>query len=134
MKRILGLAVGLLIFCTSSHAFRQEAVNVRSEKMDKDVPVTVITPDVYGEKEAYPVIYLLHGYSDDYTGWAKEGVVGRLSDQYGIIFVMPDGGYDSWYFDSEITLNISMRPSFLRNSSVMSTVITRPLQTGKVEP
>ena len=45
MKRILGLAVGLLIFCTSSHAFRQEALNVISEKMNKDVPVTVITPD-----------------------------------------------------------------------------------------
>ena len=103
MKRILSLAAGLLIFCTTSHAFRQEAVNVRSEKMDKDVPVTVITPDGYGEKEAYPVIYLLHGYSDNYTSWSKNGVVGGLSDQYGIIFVMPDGGYDSWYFDSVIT-------------------------------
>ena len=103
MKRILSLAAGLLIFCTTSHAFRQEAVNVRSEKMDKDVPVTVITPDGYGDKEAYPVIYLLHGYSDNYTSWSKDGVVGGLSDQYGIIFVMPDGGYDSWYFDSVIT-------------------------------
>ena len=46
-----------------------------------------------------------------YTGWAKEGVVGRLSDQYGIIFVMPDGGYDSWYFDSVIT------PEYQSNAS-----------------
>lgn len=134
MKRILGLAVGLLIFCTSSHAFRQEALNVRSEKMNKDVPVTVITPDVYGEKEAYPVIYLLHGYSDDYTGWAKEGVVGRLSDQYGIIFVMPDRGYDSWYFDSEIT------PEYQYETFVSSELVSyvdshyKTMQTGKVEP
>lgn len=103
MKRIFSLTAVLLIFCSTSYAFNQEEVQVRSEKMNKDVPVTVITPEGYGEKDAYPVIYLLHGFSDNYTKWSQKGVVGGLSDQYGIIFIMPDGGYDSWYFDSEIT-------------------------------
>ena len=103
MRKILGLVAGLLMLCPAAHAFRQEVVDVRSEKMGKDVPVTVITPDSYSEDEAFPVIYLLHGYSDDYTKWAQGGVVGGLSDQYDIIFVMPDGGFDSWYFDSEVT-------------------------------
>ncbi len=103
MKKILGLLAGLLMICQAAGAFRQETVNVRSEGMDKDVPATVIVPEGYDEGTAFPVIYLLHGYSDNYTGWASGGVVGRLSDQYSIIFVMPDGGYDSWYFDSEVT-------------------------------
>ena len=68
--------------------------------MNKDVPVTVITPEGYGTEKAYPVIYLLHGFSGNQTEWAKEGIVGRLADLYDIIFVLPDGGFDSWYFDS----------------------------------
>lgn len=103
MKRTLIIIAGLLMLCTSSYGFKQKEVAVRSESMDKDVPVTVITPDRYRKEKAFPVIYLLHGFSDNQTGWAKEGVVGKLSDQYGIIFVMPDGGYDSWYFDSTFT-------------------------------
>lgn len=102
MKKIL-LIFGLVLICSISHAFVQKEINVRSQKMDKDVPVIVITPDKYNDGESFPVIYLLHGFSDNYTSWTKEGVVGRLSDQYGIIFVLPDGGYDSWYFDSKVT-------------------------------
>lgn len=103
MKKALAVIAGLLLLCTASHAFRQEEVRVRSSSMDKDVPVTVITPDVYEEGKAFPVIYLLHGFSDNHTSWARRGVIGGLSDQYGIIFILPDGGYDSWYFDSTFT-------------------------------
>lgn len=103
MKRIIMFAAGLILLCTSTHAFEQKEVKVFSKSMNKDVPVTVITPDCYETGNTYPVIYLLHGYSDNHTGWAKEGVVGKLSDQHEIIFIMPDGGFDSWYFDSTFT-------------------------------
>ena len=103
MNRIIAVIAGLLLLCTTSHAYKQKEVNVRSEKMDKDVPVTVITPDGYSKGKAFPVIYLLHGFSDNQQTWTQKGVVGALSDQYDIIFVLPDGGYDSWYFDSEMT-------------------------------
>lgn len=103
MKRIIGLVAVFLIFGTATYAYEQKELKVWSEKMDKDVPITVITPLGYEKGESYPVIYLLHGYSDNHTKWTSEGVVGSLSDQYEIIFVLPDGGYDSWYFDSELT-------------------------------
>lgn len=102
MKRFSAVLIGILVFAQLSHAFTQTEVSVRSESMDKELPVTVITPDGYDEGEAFPVIYLLHGYSDNYRSWTFGGVVGRLSDQYGIIFVLPDGGFDSWYFDSPV--------------------------------
>ena len=118
MKKSLLLLAGLLMLCPAMHAFRQKEINIRSEKMDKDVPVTVITPDGYRKGKAFPVVYLLHGFSDNHTGWAKKGVVGELSDLYKIIFVLPDGGYDSWYFDSEFT------PEYQYETFVSSELVT----------
>lgn len=102
MKQLLAIFAGLFICSTASYAFKQEVITVNSSKMDKDVLVTVITPDSYDTPKALPVVYILHGYSDDHTRWAEWGSIGGLSDQYEIIFVLPDGGYDSWYFDSPL--------------------------------
>ena len=93
----------LLCLTTLSHAFDQKEIAVRSNSMNKDVLVTVITPDGYSTEQSYPVIYLLHGYGGNHTVWAQEGVVGRLADQYDVLVVMPDGARDSWYFDSLVT-------------------------------
>ena len=103
MKRTLALFTGILMICSSAYAYRQKEISVYSQSMSKDVPVTVITPDCYKKEKAFPVIYLLHGFSDNHTGWAKEGVAGKLADLHDVIFVIPDGGYDSWYFDSTMT-------------------------------
>ena len=102
MNKIIAIIAGLMTLCTASHAFNQQEVSVKSNKMNKHVLVTVITPDGYDQARQYPVIYLLHGYSDNHMAWTSRGVVPSLSDQYDIIFVLPDGGYDSWYFDSPV--------------------------------
>lgn len=81
-------------------AFRQQEVAVNSMVMDKYIPVTVIIPESYDERRDYPVIYILHGYSDNHRKWAEGGHVGRLADLHDVIAVMPDGGFSSWYFDS----------------------------------
>lgn len=94
---------GMFLLNIALNAFSQSEIKVWSPKMNKDVPVTVILPDGYGEGASFPVIYLLHGFSDNHTKWTTGGVVGGLADLYDIIFVLPDGGYDSWYFDSEMT-------------------------------
>ena len=103
MRRTILMAALLFLMGMPSQAFKQKEVSVRSDKMNKDVPVTVITPDSYKKGKEFPVIYLLHGYSGDHTSWAQEGVVGRLADQHNVVIVIPDGGYDSWYFDSTFT-------------------------------
>ena len=97
----------VLLFTTSalmsSHiasAFSETEIMVRSASMNKDVPVTVITPDCYSEDISFPVVYLLHGFSDDHRKWAVGGHVGALADRYDVIVVMPDGGFSSWYLDS----------------------------------
>ncbi|CAL8479378.1 putative tributyrin esterase (plasmid) [Caballeronia sp. S22] len=34
--------------------------------------------------------------------WTANTDIGRLADEYGLILVMPDGGYNSWYIDSPV--------------------------------
>jgi S-formylglutathione hydrolase FrmB len=53
----------------------------------------------------YPVVYLLHGYSGNYRNWYdKTLAAGRpitdLADRHGIIIVMPDGQFASWYLNA----------------------------------
>ena len=101
MKNILLISC-LISLCITASAFELKEVNIWSDSMQKDVPVTVITPEAYNPSESYAVVYILHGYSGNHQRWAKGGVVGNLADQYNVLAVMPDGGFSSWYFDSPI--------------------------------
>ena len=103
MKRTVLSFVALLFVCLNASAFKTEEVMVYSYSMEKEIPVTIITPDSYRTKRAFPVVYLLHGFSDSYRSWASRGGVGEFADRYDMILVMPDGGFDSWYFDSKIS-------------------------------
>lgn len=103
MKRIILLATALIALCHNASAFREKDIMVRSASMNKDIPVTVITPEGYENGYEYPVIYLLHGHSGNHRMWTSDGIVGQLADKYGILMVLPDGGFNSWYLDSPIT-------------------------------
>ena len=103
MKKIVLLLVTLVLLCQTALAFEEKVVMVRSDKMDKDVPVTIMTPDSYDSLSKFPVLYLLNGWSGTHRHWPERGKVGPLADAYNVILVMPDTGYDSWYFDSKVT-------------------------------
>lgn len=71
--------------------------------MKKEVKSVVVVPLNYTKSKHYPVVYLLHGYSDNYAKWINTvPSIKNLSTKYQIILVCPDGGYSSWYFDSPI--------------------------------
>jgi S-formylglutathione hydrolase FrmB len=84
-----------------------ETRTVKSNILARDVKYTVYLPDDYETSErTYPVVYLLHGYSDDNTGWLQFGEVNRYADQAiaagtipPMIIVMPDGA-KSWYINA----------------------------------
>ncbi len=48
----------------------------------------------------FPVLYLLHGYSDDHTTWQRRTSIERYVQDLPLIVVMPDGGH-SFYCDAE---------------------------------
>ena len=103
MKTKFFLFLFISFFSINASGVKVDTLKIYSESMQKDVPVTIVIPDSYTKDKTYPVVYLLHGYSGNYKSWAAEHMdATRYADQYDLIFVIPDGGFGSWYFDSPI--------------------------------
>lgn len=80
-----------------------DTIAVYSAKMKKEVKSVVVVPEKYSKKKHYPVVYLLHGYSDNYAKWINTvPAIKALATKHQLVMVCPDGGYSSWYFDSPI--------------------------------
>ena len=108
MKRSLLFAAILCGAASMAEAATVDTLAVRSAKMDKDVPVVVITPDVMTTGQTCPVIYLLHGYSKEapvmgHKAWLTQSKpnLPEIADERGVMFVCPNGS-TSWYWDSPI--------------------------------
>lgn len=98
MKTILAF---LLLFSTRTFASQTDTILVHSAAMNKDIKCVVIIPATTNAH--WPVVYLLHGYSGNYAQWPSTAPqLQQEADEYGILFVCPDGGFDSWYFDSPV--------------------------------
>ncbi len=99
---VLSLIFGLLFVPAS--AYQTQRIAVPSLVMGTSPNSTVILPDRYSSGDGrFPTIYLLHGWSGNDTDWSTQTTVGHLADQYNLIIVMPDGGYDKWYIDSPVS-------------------------------
>jgi enterochelin esterase-like enzyme len=83
-----------------------EGLKLKSQVLGRDIAYAVyLPPDYANSTRRYPVVYLLHGYTDDESGWIQFGEVGRAADRAiaageipPMIIVMPDGGV-TWYID-----------------------------------
>lgn len=76
---------------------------IPSRAMDTSLLASIVLPRAYHADtlRRFPVVYLLHGWSGDHTDWVRKvSDLPALADAHGLIIVAPDGGYDSWYFDS----------------------------------
>lgn len=97
MKYIL-ILLATLASILQIHAATVDTIVVRSAQMDKDIKAVVILPD---NKKPESVLYLLHGHSGSYNSWIKTAPhIQELVDRYGYMVVCPDGGYNSWYWDT----------------------------------
>lgn len=52
----------------------------------------------------FPVLYLLHGLSDDHSGWVRRTSIERYVSGLPLIVIMPDSGR-GWYADSQSNPN-----------------------------
>lgn len=84
----------------------KQSLQFKSEILDTVVNYSIYLPANYGKSDVkYPVLYLLHGFTDDETIWIKNGWADQAADQ-GIgsgevekmIIVMPDAGL-KWYLN-----------------------------------
>jgi S-formylglutathione hydrolase FrmB len=103
MKRFFAYLIILLaILPLISQAAVVDTVDTYSAVMKKNIKAVVIRPDNHASAGEMPVVYLLHGYSGNYADWVKkaEGFQ-RAADMYQMMIVCPDGGYGSWYWDTQ---------------------------------
>jgi putative tributyrin esterase len=70
--------------------------HVDSEALNVAATITVVIPQE-GESPP-PVLYLLHGLTDDHTGWLRFTSIERYADEAGLAVVMP-AVHHSFYTD-----------------------------------
>jgi S-formylglutathione hydrolase FrmB len=101
-------AVSVLFFILPlvSLSAEKTIVSIQSSCMKKAFKAEIITPSEYnGGRDRFSTVYLLHGYSGDYTTWSRIVPLESYSDSYRCIIVCPDGNYNSWYINSPIKKN-----------------------------
>ena len=94
------MTVLLLSLATAALAQEQvRTIEFYSPAVDRTMKYNIVLPGKYDSSdERYPVLYLLHGLTQNYTAWGGLGTpvyAGLFSD---LIVVMPDGG-NSWYIN-----------------------------------
>jgi enterochelin esterase-like enzyme len=79
-----------------------ENETIHSKIFNRDLYYSVLLPENYNTlTDSFPVVYLLHGYDDNYTSWWQGGLIQYFSDlqvsETGpMIFVMPQG-FNSYF-------------------------------------
>ena len=103
MKRLKLIFLALLTLQFAFSRNQVDTISVFAPKMHKEIKNVVIVPKDYSKSKNYPVLYLLHGYSDNYAKWVKTvPSIKELSTEHQMIIICPDGGYSSWYMDSPL--------------------------------
>lgn len=85
----------------------KESLKTRSKVLGQEVKYSIYLPSDYETStRRYPVLYLLHGYSDDETGWSQFGEAHLIAERLlqggqipPMILVMPDAGV-TWYINN----------------------------------
>jgi enterochelin esterase-like enzyme len=112
-NKLSGLSLIIFCCCLAQSALSQttgkviEERTVKSTLMGRNVKYTIYLPSDYDRSErTYPVVYLLHGFTDDQTGWLQFGEINRYADKAindgtipPMIIVMPNGD-SSFYINS----------------------------------
>lgn len=102
MKGIVITLIGL-VMGISSRAGIVDTLSVYSTSMKKEIKCVIIKPDHFRNGETLPVAYLLHGWSGNYAQWTRIAPqLAKKADELNMLLVCPDGGFDSWYFNSPI--------------------------------
>lgn len=94
-----------------------------SNKLGRKVSYSIYLPSDYNtSKRNYPVLYLLHGYTDNETNWIQMGQMKTIADRaianeeaVPMIIVMPDA-WDTWYIN-QYDGKVPYEDMFLKNLS-----------------
>ena len=99
-KAIILLSLALLLPALSARAGKVVTDSMRSVTLGAEVKFNVYLPDGFDKSgKKYPVVYLLHGLSDDYQAWVQRGNMQTVLDELigtgeacEMVVVMPNAG------------------------------------------
>ena len=100
MRKTVLLLVLLFMYASASQAGFVKTDSVKSDILGTWVKYNVYLPDGFNKEDRmYPIVYLLHGLSDDYTAWAEKGNMQSVADELitsgeadKMVIVMPNAG------------------------------------------
>lgn len=99
------------ILWISATAVAQEKWVMHSVYLENPDTVLVFKPQHYRKDKSYPLVYLLHGYSENYKQWHQTTDLQKLADQYDFIIVTPDG-FTTYYINSPLQTGIQFETFF----------------------
>ena len=73
-------------------------MDFKSEVLNSGTSVNIILPERRDPDKPLPVMYLLHGYTDDESAWCRQTSVERYARYRNTAIVMPNA-YNSFYTD-----------------------------------
>lgn len=98
LLRVGCVVVVSLVACQGARAdgLPVKTVEFEAKSVGRKMKYNIVLPKNYeSSSDRFPVLYLLHGLTSNYTAWARMGVP-RYAEEYDLIVVMPDVG-NSWY-------------------------------------
>ncbi|GHT77112.1 esterase [Spirochaetia bacterium] len=77
------------------------SMSLYAQSLGKQTEVNVFLPGDAASDNPVRVLWLLHGMSDDHTGWIRRSCIEVLADAYGVAVVMPNADL-SFYVDMTV--------------------------------
>ncbi|MBE3576473.1 MAG: esterase family protein [Limnochordales bacterium] len=111
------MSTGCPLGCSTAKPYRESALDVElvgeepvlgvfqlniatvtflSPALGRHVTYTVLLPEPTAGPGPYPVLYQLHGASDDHTAWVRLSNLTRYVAGLPLLVVLPDGGLSFW--------------------------------------
>ena len=132
MRRFWSFLLFAFVLISYGNAARVDTLMVHSDKMNKDLMVVYVLPDIALNtiQDTCPVIYLLHGFGDHAKQWlGTKPNLPEIADEKGIIFVLPEGE-GSWYWDSPLNAD-SQFETFISKELIRFTDTRYPTITDR---
>jgi len=106
MQNLKSMVLLIALLALNCKANTVESLEFNSAIMAKAIHYAVyLPPDYDTSSRRYPVVVLLHGYTDDESAWIQFGEIPQIADRLiaegsiaPMIIVMPDGGV-TWYMN-----------------------------------
>ncbi len=85
-------------------------MNLYSSSLMMDTTLNILLPEnkhagsELNFEKKYPVLYVLHGYGDNYSAWMRKSNIEYIARDYDVIVVMPEGN-NGFYVNGEYSGN-----------------------------